>query len=701
MNNFDFGGTATLYGVKCQDGVTLYHSFDDQDGKRVPLVWQHDHKDPTNVLGHAILKKNGNGMYCYCKFNDSDKAQSAKAAVKNGDLDSLSIYADKLTKQGNIVTHGTIREVSLVYAGANPGAKIDYVKHSVDSYGDECLAHAETYEDSDSSIIIHGDGFIEDLSDVCEDYDIQYFNDNQNEERNLEEEKNMEDNKNTITLDKENLENVISHAVQTAMDVNEEKNNMTVGEILDTLTPEQKKVVEYIIDNEVEEGISNYLEENNIQHSDMDDEDYEADDDDDDDDNSDITEEDLEDLSDDELEDLNDAIDAENDSIEQSDMNLGGNDMYENIFEGTSDNDVLAHAAMVEQETMDLFLNDKVNFKTAFERARNSEIGQDYLAHAAADGIRNISNLFPEPKLVGDVPFLIKKDADWVKDVFADLSKQSFGRVKSIAIDITKEEARAKGYIKGNQKVEQQFESLRRVTTPTVVYSKAKLDKQDILEITDFNVVAIMKQGLDVNLRYEIARQILISDGREVGTNDKINNENIRPISLDSEVYTIRKTVTIPVNAKGKDILDLFRPIVLNARSEYHGSGSLKMYAGAEIINSMLLAQDTTGRDLFDSEDKLATALRAKKIVEVPDMNSATYKDPDTNKNYKVLAIFVNLTDYIMGAVKGGETSSYEQFDIDYNQMKYLTETFCSGALVVPKSAIVIMQEIVTSNPTG
>lgn len=687
MNNFDFSGTATLYGVKCQDGVTLYHSFDDQDGKRVPLVWQHDHKDPTNVLGHAILKKNGNGMYCYCKFNDSDKAQSAKAAVKNGDLDSLSIFADKLTKQGNIVTHGTIREVSLVYAGANPGAKIDYVKHSIDTYGDECLVHAETYEDSDSCIIIHGDGFIEDLSDSEEDYSQDYYESNQNELKNLEEEKNMTENvqnvnEDSITLTKENLTDVISHAVGAALNAKEAEDNETVQDVIETLSPKQRNAVNIMIGAMAEKF------ENQLQHSDMDDEDHD--------------DQDVDDYNDDQdADNYDDEEDAEDDYVEQSDMNLGGDNMFENVFEGTSGNDVLAHAAMVEQETMDLFLNDKVNFKTAFERARNSEIGQDYLAHAAADGIRNISNLFPEPKLVGDVPFLIKKDADWVKDVFADLSKQSFGRVKSIAIDITKEEARAKGYIKGNQKVEQQFESLRRVTTPTVVYSKAKLDKQDILEITDFNVVAIMKQGLDVNLRYEIARQILISDGREVGTNDKINNENIRPISLDSEVYTIRKTVTIPANAKGKDILDLFRPIVLNARSEYHGSGSLKMYAGAEIINSMLLAQDTTGRDLFDSEDKLATALRAKKIVEVPDMNSATYKDADTNKNYKVLAIFVNLTDYIMGAVKGGETSSYEQFDIDYNQMKYLTETFCSGALVVPKSAIVIMQEIVTSNPTG
>lgn len=681
-NDFDFGGTATLYGVRCDDGVTLYHSFDDQDGKRVPLVWQHDHRNPENVLGHAILSKRDNGIYCYCKFNDSDKAQSAKEAVKNGDIDSLSIFADKLQKDGNIVNHGIIREVSLVFAGANPGAKIDYVKHAIDTDGVNYLAHAETYEDSDSSILIHSGEQIELFEN--DEYDKDYFNENSKEEKTI-----MEDNKN-ITMTSEDLNDVIQHAVGAALDAKEASDNETVEEVLKTLTPKQRNAVNLLVGSIAEE-----FENNSVQHSDMEEDMNDEPDDD----------EEAEEYEDVNPEDYTDEEDIEDEEeVEHSSINLGGNeDMYENVFDqnGYDNNDAIIMHSTIENETLRLFQEDKVNFKQALDRTLKSEAGQDYLAHAAATGITNISNLFPEPKLVGDTPFIIKKDAEWVEDIFKDVSKQSFGRIKSVAYDTTQEAARAKGYIKGNLKVDQQFAALKRITTPTVVYSKATLDKQDILEITDFNVIAIMKQGLDVTLRYEIARQFLISDGRASTSPDKINDENIRPIHSDNELYTIRKVVTLADSASGKQTVDVIRPAVLDARRMYKGSGSLKCYAPATVINSMLLAQDTTGRDLYDSEDKLATALRVKKIVEVPEMESATYTDTDANKTYKILAIFVNMRDYVMGAVKGGETSSYEQFDIDYNQMKYLTETFCSGALVVPKSAIVIMSEVTTSNPTG
>ena len=564
---FDFSGYATKNDLKCADGRTIRrNAFKDNDGQTVPLVWQHMHNSPDNVLGHALLENRDDGVYAYCKLNDTPAGKNAKLLVQHGDITSLSIFANNLVQKGPNVIHGNIREVSLVLSGANPGALIDNLS----------IAHSDgSYTDSEEEAIIY---------------------------TGLE-----------ITTDE------IEHADKNQND------SKTVQEIFDSLTEEQKNVVYAMLAQVIED---------NIEHSDED----------------------------------------EDDILEHS--NKGGNNMKKNVF----DQDLNA-------EQPKTLTHDQIK-AIVDDAVRYGSFRDSFLAHAEEYGIENIDFLFPDAKLVNNQPEWIKRDTSWVDSVLGGVKKTPFSRIKSMAADITADEARAKGYIKGNQKLEEVFPLLKRVTTPTTIYKKQKLDRDDIIDITDLDVVAWMKQEMRMMLDEEIARAILIGDGRQITDPDKINEENIRPIAHDVDLYSHK--VKVAPNISGATLIET----MIRNRKHYKGSGTPTLYTTNQILIDLLLVKDKIGRRLYNSKAELASALLVKDIVEVEVMESMP----------NLLGIFVNLNDYTLGADKGGQISMFDDFDIDFNQYKYLMETRISGALTKPKSALVFIRdegiEVVPTEPT-
>lgn len=565
---FDFSGYATKNDLKCADGRTIRrNAFKDNDGQTVPLVWQHMHNSPDNVLGHALLENRDDGVYAYCKLNDTPAGKNAKLLVQHGDITSLSIFANNLVQKGSDVVHGVIREVSLVLSGANPGALIDNLS----------IAHSDgSYTESEEEAIIY---------------------------TGLE-----------ITTDE------IEHADKNQND------SKTVQEIFDSLTEEQKNVVYAMLAQVIED---------NIEHSDED----------------------------------------EDDILEHSN-NKGGDNMKRNVF----DQDLNAeHPKTLSHDQIKAIVDDAVRY---------GSFRDSFLAHAEEYGIENIDFLFPDAKLVNNQPEWIKRDTSWVNAVLGGVKKTPFSRIKSIAADITADEARAKGYIKGNQKLEEVFPLLKRVTTPTTIYKKQKLDRDDIIDITDLDVVAWMKQEMRMMLDEEIARAILIGDGRQITDPDKINEENIRPIAHDVDLYSHK--VNVAPNISGATLIET----MIRNRKHYKGSGTPTLYTTNQILIDLLLVKDKIGRRLYNSKAELASALLVKDIVEVEVMESMP----------NLLGIFVNLNDYTLGADKGGQISMFDDFDIDFNQYKYLMETRISGALTKPKSALVFIRdegiEVVPTEPT-
>lgn len=565
---FDFSGYATKNDLKCADGRTIRrNAFKDNDGQTVPLVWQHMHNSPDNVLGHALLENRDDGVYAYCKLNDTPAGKNAKLLVQHGDITSLSIFANNLVQKGSDVVHGVIREVSLVLSGANPGALIDNLS----------IAHSDgSYTESEEEAIIYTG--LEITTD-----EIEHADKNQNESK-------------------------------------------TVQEIFDSLTEEQKNVVYAMLAQVIED---------NIEHSDED----------------------------------------EDDILEHSN-NKGGNNMKKNVF----DQDLNAeHPKTLSHDQIKAIVDDAVRY---------GSFRESFLAHAQEYGIENIDFLFPDAKLVNNQPEWIKRDTSWVNTVLGGVKKTPFSRIKSIAADITADEARAKGYIKGNQKLEEVFPLLKRVTTPTTIYKKQKLDRDDIIDITDLDVVAWMKQEMRMMLDEEIARVILIGDGREITDPDKINEENIRPIAHDVDLYSHK--VKVAPNISGATLIET----MIRNRKHYKGSGTPTLYTTNQILIDLLLVKDKIGRRLYNSKAELASALLVKDIVEVEVMESMP----------NLLGIFVNLNDYTLGADKGGQISMFDDFDIDFNQYKYLMETRISGALTKPKSALVFIRdegiEVVPTEPT-
>lgn len=568
---YDFSGWATRNNIRCSDGRTiLKDAFKHNDGQTVPLVWNHDHNDPLNVLGHALLENRDEGVYAYCTFNDTDAGRNAKALVEHGDVTALSIYANQLKQQGPNVLHGAIREVSLVLAGANPGAFIDSI-----------IRHGE--ESDEEAIIYTGENLV------------------------------LEHSQHTIVNDK-NLDAIKDNFTPPSGDKKDEKSEKTVQDVFDTLNEEQKTVVYALIGQALDDSNQN---ENNEKE--------------------------------------------------------GNDNMKHNVFDQDQKEkeNVLTHADM---ETI------------ISEGKRYGSLKDSFLAHTAQYGIDHIDYLFPDAKNVTNQPDFIKRDDSYVQKVLRGVHHTPFSRIKSTHANITADEARAKGYIKGHLKKEEVFTLLKRTTTPTTIYKKQKMDRDDIIDITDFDVVAYIKAEMRMMLDEEIARAILVGDGRSTSSDDKIPETNIRPIAKDEDLYTIKAPVAVAKDATEDAIAKAFIRTVIKTRKEYKGSGSPTLFTTEDMLTNCLLLEDNNGRIIYDSVDKLATTLRVKEIVPVEVMEGVTRTAGA--KNLPLMAILVNLNDYYVGADKGGAINMFDDFDIDYNQEKYLIETRISGALVKPYSAI-------------
>ena len=558
---YDFSGWATKNNLKCSDGRTILRdAFKHNDGQTVPLVWNHQHNDPLNVLGHALLENRESGVYAYCKFNETEAGKNAKMLVEHGDVTALSIYANQLKQKGGNVEHGVIREVSLVLAGANPGAFIDSI-----------LRHGEA---SDEEGVIY----------TGEQIELAHA------EEKKEEEKEVADNK-----------------------------EKTVRDVVDSMTEEQRNVMYALI--------GQALEGSDVKHSD------------------------------------------ENE-------NGGDDEMKHNVFE--NENVQGANSNELTHAEMQAILKDG---------KRYGSLRESCLQH----GIEHIDEpgyLFPEFKNLNREPEFVGRDMGWVGKVMSGVHRTPFSRIKSLQADIREEDARALGYFKGNLKKEEVFTLLKRTTDPQTVYKKQKLHRDDVLDITDFDVVAFVKKEMRMMLEEEIARAILIGDGRLPDSDDKIQDAHIRSIANEEALYCIKydvKPAEKTAEAKAKEMIRS----ALRARKDYKGSGEPTLFCSESVLTEMLLLEDNNGRIIYDSVSKLATAMRVKEIVTVPVMEGAQNKD----KNKNILGIIVNLRDYNVGADKGGAVSMFEDFDIDYNAQKYLIETRCSGALIKPFSAIVLQED--------
>ena len=574
MERFDFSGWATRNDLKCSDGRTIRKdAFKDNNGQKVPLVWNHQHNDPLNILGHALLENRQEGVYAYCTFNETEAGQNAKLLVEHGDVSALSIYANQLKQRGSDVIHGAIREVSLVLAGANPGAFIDSV-----------ICHGE--ESEEEAIIYTGE-------------DISLFHAECDKKEETKEEKPVENEKKTTEDEKKTTES-----------------EETVGEVLDTLNEKQKTAVFALIAQALENA------------------------------------------------------DNSNDDDEEE------KEMKHNVFDQdeTMKENVLSHS------DIESILSDA---------KRSGSLKESFLAHTATYGIDQIDTLFPEPKSMNTPPEFIKRDMDWVAGVINGVHHTPFSRIKSMFANITEDEARAKGYIKGNLKKEEVFTLLKRTTTPTTIYKKQKLDRDDILDITDFDVVAWIKGEMRMMLDEEIARAILVGDGRLTSDDDHIPEQNIRPVWKDDDLYTIKTKITVSTTATDDDKAKAMIKAAVKSRKNYKGSGNPVLYTTEDFLTNCLLLEDTQGYRLYKSEQDVATAMRVSKIVTVPVMEGLTRTDSES-KTRTLMGIIVNLKDYNVGADKGGAVNMFDDFDIDYNQQKYLMETRCSGALIKPYSAIAL-----------
>lgn len=571
---YDFSGWATKANIRCSDGRTISHdAFKDCDGAIVPLVWNHQHNDPNNILGKVLLKNRGEGVYAYGSFNDSESGRLAKMLVEHGDISSLSILANNIKQVGFDVIHGVIREVSLVLAGANPEA---------------CIAEVVTHS-----------------GDIDTTAAQMWFNE-------------------PIVLDDEEMEDnmeIISHAEKENTDTKKESEE-TVADVFNTLTEKQKTVVYALIGQALEDAESDDEDDEKVEHSE------------------------------------------------------GGNDMKFNVFDqnGKMDDDTIRHS-----EGLKVIIDDAKRF---------GSMKESFIQHAATYGIENIEYLFPDDKNVTNTPIFIQRDISWVGDFMNSVHHTPFSRIKSLFADITDDEARAKGYYKGKIKKEELFSLLKRTTIPTTVYKKQKMDRDDIIDITDFDTIAWLKSEMRMMLDEEIARACLIGDGRLPSSDDKINEQNIRPIWTDDDLFTIKTLITFASSVTDDDKAKEFIKACIKARKDYKGSGNPILFTTEENLTNMLLLTDATGRDLYDSIDKLTTKLRVRKIVTVPLMESKTRQVDSAT--HTLMGIIVNPADYNIGADKGGAVNMFDDFDIDYNQQKYLIETRCSGALIRPYSAIAI-----------
>lgn len=603
----DFAGWATKFNILCADGRIIKHgAFNDIDGAKIPLVYNHIHDNLSDVLGHAYMECRDEGVYAYGYFNDTEQARIAKEAVQHGDMDSLSIWANHLKQVGPYVEHGEIKELSLVLAGANPGAYIE----------DVALAHGETPNMSDYEANIYSG----------EQLEIMHSSDGNLDMKSLQ---GIIGQLNTI-LENSN-KNIVGHAVKDTpvAKKDETKDTETVKEVIDSMSDTQRKVTYALVQDALD---SSSKKDDNTST------------------NSDIKE------------------DKTMPTIEH------------NIFEKTAEGATLAHRDM-----------KKYNAAIS-EGKRYGSLKESFLAH----GITNVEYLFPDAKTLNAQPEFISRNQGWVDDVMNDVHHTPFSRIKSVFADLREDEARARGYIKGKLKKEEVFSLLKRTTTPQTIYKKQKIDRDDVVDITEFDVVVWLKTEMRMMLNEEIARAILIGDGRLTSSDDHIKEDNIRPIWKDADLYTIKHSISITKNTTAAEKASAFIEGCVRARIDYQGSGNPKLYAPESIITECLLLKDKNGRIIYDNIEKLATACRVAKIVSVPVMENQTRVDK--TDTLALQGLIVNLQDYNIGADKGGAINMFDDFDIDYNAQKYLIETRISGALTKPFSAIAIETKIPTAD---
>ena len=625
---YDFCGYATRYNIKCTDGRTIKNdAFKHCDGMTVPLMFQHGHNDPSNLVGNCLLESRNDGMYCYGSFNDTISGDAMKECVLHGDITSLSIYANHLRQNNALeVFHGDIKEVSLVLSGANIGAYIEDI-------------NIEHNEDGESDAIIY--------------------------------------------MPETECKFELAHAdsEETESSDNKEDDKLTVKSVIEGMSDAQKRVLAFLVTSAAngdldldvahsdEEDYEDEYEEEYDEDDSDDEEEYdeeEYDEDDEDDEEYDDDEENQND-EDDYDEDVEDSEETENDEG-------GNNEMKRNVFEDNR-TEPIAHADFA-QIVQDAVVN-------------KATLSDSILMHADDYGIQDIESLFPDPKDVNIPPEWVKPENAWVPAVLNGVSHTPFSRIRTRFADITADEARAKGYVKGNRKKEEVFSLLKRETSPCTIYKKQKLDRDDIIDITDFDIVPWIKNEMKMMLDLEKAMAILTGDGRAPYDDDKIPEDHIRPIWKDDELYTIRRPVYFPENASDTDKTEILRQTILRARKDYKGSGNLTLFCSPDWLTTMLLAKDGFNHPLYKSDAELAAALRVSKIVEVPQFDGKVYTDSDNNE-YDLVAILVNLADYKVGADRGGNTEMFDDFDIDFNQYKYLMECRFSGALVKLRSAIVV-----------
>jgi hypothetical protein len=598
----DFSGWASKYGLKCSDGRTILHgAFEGQDGDRLPLVWQHGHNSPENVLGHGVLEHRSEGPYIYGFFNETVQGQHAKSLVQHEDISALSIFANSLVERAKQVSHGIIREVSLVLAGANPGALIDNIE----------IAHADGEVDivADEAIIYTG-------------LELEHADGSAVE------------TKTETTEDKQETETAAAHAD------GEGDGEVTVQDVYESMTPEQQEVVHYMVGAALADKDSS----GDAEHSSGDGETTEI-----------------------------GASDEEVITHEDKDENeMSGRNVFETAKgeQKSAPRHVLSHDAM------------RGIAQDAVKRGSLKEAVEDY---AFKHGIESIDTLFPDARTITDTPEFDSRRTEWVADVLNSVRKSPFSRIKSITADITHAEARAKGYIKGTLKKEEFFGLMKRVTTPSTIYKKQKLDRDDIVDITDFDVVLWLKAEMRLMLDEELARAILIGDGRDIDDEDKVRDPagatdgaGIRSIANDDDLYAATITIDVDGDLRKTDLVDK----ILESMRFYKGSGLPTFYTTLPVMTQMLLARDTQGRRFYRTATDLAAELGVSRVVTVEVMED----EPD------LVGIVVNLQDYTVGADRGGEVSFFDDFDIDYNQYKYLIEARSSGALTKIRSALVIRQ---------
>lgn len=626
--SYDCSGWATKANMLCSDGRTIRkNAFEECDGKTVPVVWNHEHNDPNAVLGHAVLENRDNGVYAYISFNNTEAGQNAKTLVQHKDIDRLSIWANKLKQMGGDVIHGVIREVSLVLAGANPGAVIDSVMAHGDGSEEEAIIRCGEYIDFDDELT-HSDEGKKGETEVGTD------NKEQKPAAKNDDGKTVADVFNTLTEEQKTVvyamigqaleeagvnaddegKTEVKHA---ASEDDSSDSDETVADVFNTLTDKQKTVVYAMIGQALEDA---GVDTDDVEHSEEGETDF----------------------------------------------------MKCNVFDketNTQDQEILTHSEF--QEIIG-------------EARRRGSLKDAFLEH----GITDIDTLFPDAQTIDKTPGFIQRDNGWVAGVMAAVHKTPFSRVKSIFADITEDEARAKGYIKGTQKKDEVFKMLKRVTTPVTVYKKQSLDRDDMLDITDFDMIPWLKGEMRMMLNEELARAFLFGDGRSTSAEDKINEQNIRPVWTDDDVYTVKYEIAITKATTAEEKAQAFIKACIKSRKAYKGSGNPTMYMSEDMLTDCLLLEDKNGRVIYDTVEKLATRLRVNKIVPVPVMEGLS-RIKGANTHF-LAGLYVNLTDYNVGTDRGGDVTMFDDFDIDFNKQKYLIETRCSGAMCKPYGAVAI-----------